>query len=73
MAEEISCDFSLQDNYVYSLDDKAGMLREAEALEFIGARVDYTERTDLPFHTAAAVRIEESGPVSPAEIRQRHR
>ena len=68
MAEEISCDFSLQDNYVYSLDDKAGMLREAEALEFIGARVDYTERTNLPFHTAAAVRMKNQAQFHPLKF-----
>ena len=68
LAEDIACDFSPQDNYVYSLQNKEGLLEELNALETIGGRAEYTERIDLPFAAAGAVRMRNQAQFHPLKF-----
>ncbi len=56
LCREIPCDFEEQDAYVYTLDGRDRLEREAEALNRLGFPAEYRADTPLPFPTAGAVR-----------------
>lgn len=56
ISQNIDCDFQIRTNYVYSLNDKQAVLEEMEALRKIGGAGTYTEKTELPFDVAGAVK-----------------
>lgn len=53
----IDCDFQERDAYVYSLDRRDHLEREAAALNRLGVPAEVTETPELPFATAGAVRF----------------
>ena len=53
----IDCDFSEQDSFLYSTDNREKLEAELEALDRIGARADFAEHLPLPFPTVGAVRF----------------
>lgn len=55
LCKKIDCKFEEKTNYVYSLDDRRKLEREADALRKIGFNADVLETTELPFATAGAV------------------
>ena len=61
----LDCDFQERDSYIYSLDDRHKILKEASALKKIGCKVDFTEKTELPFPVAGAVRVENQAQFHP--------
>ena len=57
LCRDIDCDFVEQDSYVYSLDRRDKLEREAKALNRLGFPAEYVPDTPLPFRTAGAVRF----------------
>lgn len=57
LCKGIGCDFEEQDAYVYSLDRRDKLEKEAAALERLGVPAGYVPGTPLPFRTAGAVRV----------------
>ena len=57
LCRTIDCGFEERDSFVYSLDDRAALEREARALERLGAAADCVESLPLPFPVAGAVRM----------------
>ncbi len=55
LCKKINCKFEEKTNYVYSLDDRRKLEREADALRKIGFNAEVLETTELPFKTAGAV------------------
>ena len=58
MCSKIDCDYSLEDNYIYSLEErgKARIAAEVEAVKSLGGYAVYTEQTELPFEITAAIK-----------------
>ncbi len=57
LCQEIDCDFSRRDSYVYSLDDPHKLRQEAAACNSLGCPVEFVSETALPFPVAGAVRM----------------
>lgn len=55
LCQNIDCDFEERTNFVYSLNDRKKLEREANALEKIGFEALFRDTTDLPFSTVGAV------------------
>ena len=53
----IDCDFSEEDNYIYSTDNREKLEQEMQALESIGAKAEFAENLPLPFPTVGAVKL----------------
>lgn len=53
----IDCDFSEEDNYIYSTDNREKLEQEMQALESIGAKAEFAENLPLPFPTVGAVKF----------------
>lgn len=58
--EQIECEFSEQDSYVYTTqtDEISEIEKEAEALNKIGKKVKIVTKTELPFPIKAAIKFE---------------
>lgn len=56
LCSKIDCDFEEKDSYVYLLGDRRKIERETEALEKIGAPAEFTDKLNLPFPAAGAVK-----------------
>lgn len=65
LAGSFECGFEEKDNYVYSIVDREKIEREVGALLKIGASADFSERVDLPFSVAGAVRLRKQGQFNP--------
>jgi len=59
MCEKIKCNFSLADNYIYSLDNKEKIEAECKALQNLGTDARFCLDTELPFKIAGAVKVTE--------------
>ena len=57
LCSQIDCDFSLQDNFVYSLTDRKKLEKELSALQKLAFPAEYIEDLPLPFPTAGAVKF----------------
>lgn len=55
LCQKIDCDFERKDNYIYSLDDRQKIEKEASALNRIGIKADFIDTCELPFKIAGAV------------------
>ena len=58
LAEGISCDFEEKSAYVYSIDDRNKLEKEAKAYRVLGLDDTIEEPSELPFSTAGALRME---------------
>ena len=54
---KIDCDFSVQDNYVYSLTDRKKLKRELSILQKLDFPAEFAENIPLPFPTAGAIKF----------------
>lgn len=57
LCSQIHCDFSLQDNFVYSLTDHNKLERELSTLQKLDFPAELMEELPLPFPTAGAIRF----------------
>lgn len=68
LAEKISCDFEEKSAYVYSINDRKKLEKEAEAYRVLGLDDTITEPAELPFSTAGAVRMERQAQFHPLKF-----
>ncbi len=68
LAVETDCDFEESSNIVYSLDDREVIEKEVRALEKIGCKAEFIQKTELPFNIAGAVKIEKQGKFHPLKL-----
>jgi len=68
LCANIDCDYEKRDNYVYSLDDRGKVEREAKALERLGVTSDFFTDTELPFQVAGAVRVRDQAQFHPLKF-----
>lgn len=68
LAEKISCDFEEKSAYVYSINDRKKLEKEAEAYRVLGLDDTITEPVELPFSTAGAVRMERQAQFHPLKF-----
>lgn len=57
MCQKISCDYLVQDNYIYSRSSLSLLETELEALKQIGSHAEFARNLPLPFPTVGAVRF----------------
>ena len=57
LCRDLDCDFSEQDNFIYSINDRAKLDAELEALQILGFPAQFAESLPLPFHTMGAVKF----------------
>ena len=65
LCRTIDCDFSEQDNVVYTLHDRKRAERELFALQKIGALAEWVEEIPLPVKIAGAVKVREQAQFHP--------
>ncbi len=68
LCEGIDCDFETKTAYVYSLDNRRKLEKEADALRQIGLDAKFRETADLPFPIAGAIGIENQAQFHPLKF-----
>lgn len=68
ICENIDCDFETKTAYVYSLDNRRKLEKEAEALHKIGFRTEISDTDQLPFPTVGAIRFENQAQFHPLKF-----
>lgn len=68
LAKELSCDYEIKDNYVYSLDNRQKAEKEAAALEKLGCKTEFLEAVELPLKIAGAVRVKGQAQFNPIKF-----
>ncbi len=68
LCKNIPCDFSLQDNFVYTVSDRKKLENEMMTLEKIGAPACFFEHLPLPIATAGGVCIKNQGQFNPIKF-----
>lgn len=64
----IDCDYEKNDSYVYSVGDRAKMVREAATLNKLGIAAEFLEECELPFKIAGAVRVRGQAQFNPLKF-----
>lgn len=68
LCKSIKCDLEKRTAYVYSVDDREKLEKEAEALENIGVKISFSEKTELPFQIAGAIGLENQAQFHPLKF-----
>lgn len=68
LCAQIDCDYSAQDNYVYSLTDRNKLEKEASALQKLNYPAEFAESLPLPFSTAGAVKFPQQAQFHPLKF-----
>lgn len=68
LAYQTDCDFEVSNNVVYSLDDREVIQKEVRALEKIGCKAGFLQKSELPFDIAGAVKVGEQGKFHPLKF-----
>ena len=68
LAERIDCSYEKRDAFVYSLNDREKIEKEALAYERLHERAQFTVNTELPFPVAGAVRTEDQAQFNPLQF-----
>lgn len=68
LARWVDCDLENRDNYIYTLDDRAALARELEAMRRLRIPGEFTNRTGLPFQVAGAIRIRDQAQFHPLKL-----
>lgn len=68
LAKGIDCDFEYKTSYVYSLDNRKKLEKEAQALGTIGFPIHFSENTELPFFVAGAIGFENQAQFHPLKF-----
>ncbi len=68
MCQKIECDYSECDSYVYSLNSRQKIEKEAEALNKIGCDAVFAQTTQLPFEVKGAVGIKNQAQFNPLKF-----
>ena len=57
LCRDIDCDFSEEDNFIYSLSDREKLEQELSFLQALGFPAEFAENLPLPFPTVGAVKF----------------
>ncbi|MBE6781317.1 MAG: FAD-dependent oxidoreductase [Ruminococcaceae bacterium] len=68
LCKNIDCDFSAQDNFVYSTVSRKKLEDEIKALEIIGQPAEFCEKIPLPVKTVGAVFIRDQAQFHPLKF-----
>lgn len=68
LCSKINCDYEKQDNYVYSIRNKAKLLREMDALQKIHAPAEYCDSPDIPVPAVGAVKFRNQAQFHPLKF-----
>jgi len=68
ISSEIADDFEVCNSFVYSLKTREAIEKEVEALNAIGCRAEFCEKTELPFKVAGAVKVESQAKFHPLKF-----
>lgn len=68
LAKKLDCDFVYKTAYVYSLNNRRKLEKEAEALRAIAFEYQFLEHTELPFPVAGAIGFENQAQFHPLKF-----
>lgn len=68
LCKDIDCDFETKTSYVYSLENRKKLEKEANALEQIGFHPKISETEELPFPTAGAISFDNQAQFHPLKF-----
>ncbi len=68
LCADIDCDYEKKDSYVYSLNDRGKIEKEADALSRIGLKAQFCEAVNLPIAIAGAVKINNQAQFHPLKF-----
>lgn len=68
LCRDIDCDFSEQDNFIYSTTDRSRLEAELTALETLGHPAGFAENLPLPFPTVGAVKFSNQAQFHPLKF-----
>lgn len=68
LCQQIDCDFTEQDAFVYSLDDREKIEKELSALEKLGFAAEFRRQLPLPFRVAGAVKFPKQAQFHPLKF-----
>ncbi len=68
LCRQIDCDYSQQDNFIYSRDDRNKLEAELAVLQRLGFPGSLAEDLPLPFETVGAVRFPDQGQFHPLKF-----
>ena len=68
LCQNIDCDYEIKDSYVYSLNDRKMMEREAESLNKLGVKAEFLNDLELPIKVRGAVRVRNQAQFNPLKF-----
>ncbi len=68
LCKSIDCDYEKSDSYVYSLNNKYKLEKEAAALSRLGCKAELTDTLSLPFSVAGAIKVENQAQFHPLKF-----
>ena len=68
LCREIDCDFEPKTSFIYSVNDRKKLEKEADALHRIGFEAKITDTTELPFDTVGAIGFENQAQFHPLKF-----
>ena len=68
LCENIDCDFSREDSFVYTMDSYEKIRREIDALKALGINAQFSQAAFLPFRTAGAVKLPNQAQFNPLKF-----
>ena len=68
LCESIECDFEKRSAYTYSLNDRQKIMDELEAVNSLGFKANFTEKTELPLDIAGAICFPNQAQINPLKF-----
>ncbi len=68
ICKNIDCDYEVKDNYVYSINNRAKLEKEIDALSKIGYTADFCRTPNIPIKTAGAVCFKNQAQFNPMKF-----
>ena len=68
LCQKIDCDYEIKDSFVYSLNNRRKIEKEVDALNKLGFKASFSEKTELPFSVAGAVCIKKQAQFHPLKF-----
>ena len=68
LCEAIDCGYEEKDSFVYSLNDRAAVEKEIDALGRLHVNAEFVEELPLPFSVAGAVKLEHQAQFNPLKF-----
>ncbi len=68
LCKNINCDFEVKDAYTYSLNDRAKIEEEVNALYSLGYNAEFKDKTELPFDISGAIKFNQQAQFHPLKF-----